>query len=215
MIQVKLFAFNDFQENTYILYDDTKEAIVIDPGCYYPAEQETLKNFIKEKDLKVVDLINTHCHIDHVLGNQFIKDQYQVKLKIHPVEEPYLAAVKTYAPNYGFIQYKEAQPDDFLEEGAVVSFGQSELEVLFVPGHAPGHIALYHPNQKIVIGGDVLFKQSIGRTDLPGGNFNQLIESIKTKFFPLADDVVVYTGHGPSTTIGEEKQTNPFLQDSI
>ena len=197
-------------ENTYILYDETGECIIIDPGCYEKHEQETLSSFIAENNLKVVSLLNTHCHIDHVLGNAFVKNTYQVKLHIHRIDEAILKAVKAYAPNYGFAHYEEADVDEYLDEGDQVRFGNSILDIVFVPGHSPGHIAFYNEEQRICIGGDVLFAGSIGRTDLPGGDFNTLIESIHKKFFTMSDQMVVYTGHGPETTIGNEKLTNPF-----
>lgn len=211
MIQIKIFTFNPFQENTYLLFDETKECVVVDPGCYEDQEMKELNDFIAENNLKVTALLNTHCHIDHVLGNNYVKETYKVKLYIHKDDEAVLKAVKVYAPNYGFHKYNEAEADVFLAEGDTVKFGNSTLNVLFVPGHAPGHIAFYHPDQKICIGGDVLFRESIGRTDLPGGNFNTLIKSIREKMFPLGDDMIVYPGHGPSTTIGHEKKHNPFL----
>jgi hydroxyacylglutathione hydrolase len=210
MLHVKSFVFNPFQENTYILYDETKECVIIDPGCYEADEKQELVDFIEHHRLKVVLLLNTHCHIDHVLGNSFVKDKYAVRFLIHANDEMVLKAVKAYAPNYGFQLYQEAMPDDFMKENDLISFGNQKLKVLFVPGHAPGHVAFYNEESKIVIGGDVLFLNSIGRTDLPGGNFNTLINSIHQKLFVLPDDVVVYPGHGPQTNIGFEKKTNPF-----
>lgn len=210
MLQIKSFVFNAFQENTYILYDETKECVIIDPGCYDKDEQGELAFFIKENTLNVNILLNTHCHVDHVLGNYFVKEKYKTKLYIHAQDEPVLKAVKVYAPNYGLQQYQEASPDVYMKEGDTISFGKQKLSVLFVPGHSPGHVAFYSAENKIVIGGDVLFKNSIGRTDLPGGNFDTLINSIHQKLFTLPDDVVVYPGHGPETTIGFEKKTNPF-----
>lgn len=211
MLQIKIFEFNPFQENSYVLYDETKQCVIIDPGCYDKDEEEALEGFIDENELDVVALLNTHCHVDHVLGNYFVKEKYNVKLFIHQKDEVVLRAAKVYAPNYGMHHYKETEPDSYLEEGDEVAVGNQKLKVLFVPGHAPGHIAFYHESKKILIGGDVLFYNSIGRTDLPGGSFNTLIQSIRTKFFTLPDDVIVYPGHGPETTIGFEKKTNPFL----
>ncbi|MCU0398235.1 MAG: MBL fold metallo-hydrolase [Cyclobacteriaceae bacterium] len=210
MLSVKRFEFNPFEENTYVVYDDTRQCIIIDPGCSDQEEESALMRFISSNALQVVMLINTHCHIDHVLGNAFIKNQYHVKLWIHEKEEPLLKSVKAYAPNYGFYRYNEAIADEFLKEGDFVELGNDRLEVLFVPGHSPGHIALYHKESKTVLGGDVLFRSSIGRTDLPGGDYDTLIRSIHTKLFTLPDDVTVYCGHGPETTIGYEKRTNPF-----
>jgi hydroxyacylglutathione hydrolase len=210
MLRIKKFTFNPFGENTYVLFDDSKECVVIDPGCYEKAEQQELTAFIDSNQLVVKMLLNTHCHIDHVLGNAFVKRKFNVGLFINPIEEPLLRAVKSYASNYGFFQYEDSVADGFLTEKDVVVFGEQKLQILFVPGHSPGHIAFYDEASKILVGGDVLFENSIGRTDLPGGNFNTLINSIHEKFFTLPDDVTVYCGHGEETSIGFEKRTNPF-----
>ena len=210
MLNVKEFTFNPFQENTYVLYDETREAVIVDPGCYENYEKQELQEFIESNNLKVTMLLNTHGHIDHVLGNTFVKDKFKVKLFIHKIDEPVMRAVKAYAGNYGFPLYQEASVDSYLEEGNTISFGTQQFKILFVPGHSPGHVAFYNEKEKVVIGGDVLFQNSIGRTDLPGGNFDTLINSIHEKLFTLPDDVVVYAGHGPKTTIGFEKVTNPF-----
>lgn len=210
MLRIKKFTFNPFGENTYVLFDDSKECVVIDPGCYEKAEQQELTAFIDSNQLVVKMLLNTHCHIDHVLGNAFVKRKFNVGLFINPIEEPLLRAVKSYASNYGFFQYEDSVADGFLTEKDVVAFGEQKLQILFVPGHSPGHIAFYEEASKILVGGDVLFENSIGRTDLPGGNFNTLINSIHKKFFTLPDDVTVYCGHGEETSIGFEKRTNPF-----
>lgn len=210
MITIQVFTFNPFSENTYLLFDETKECIIIDPGCYDESEKEELCSFISANDLQVVQLLNTHCHIDHVFGNAFVKNTFNVKLSIHKLDEVTLNAVVNYAPAYGFQHFETSSADNYLEEGDKVTFGNSTLDIVFVPGHAPGHVAFYNENQKFCIGGDVLFDGSIGRTDLPGGNHDQLIESIQTKFFKWADDMVVHAGHGGTTTIGKEKRTNPF-----
>lgn len=212
MLHVKIFEFNPFQENTYVLYDDTRECVIIDPGCYDEDEQDELAHFIDSNNLEVKLLLNTHCHIDHVLGNWFVKKKYGVKLLIHRNDEVVLNSVRVYAPNYGFAAYQETTPDDYLEENDLVSFGNQTLRVLYLPGHAPGHIAFYHEPARTVIGGDVLFYNSIGRTDLPGGDHKTLINSIQKKLFLLPDDVTVFPGHGPKTTIGFEKKTNPFCR---
>ena len=210
MIQVHHFVFSPFMENTYILYDETKSAIVIDPGCYEDHERTEMSEFIETNELKVEKLINTHCHIDHVFGNSFIKKKYGVELTIHKEDEATLKSVEVYAPAYGFTNYQTSHADHFYEEGDIVAFGDSKLEVLFTPGHAPGHVVLVNKEQNICIGGDVLFDGSIGRTDLPGGDFDVLIKSIHEKMFALDNDMVVYPGHGASTTIGKEKVSNPF-----
>ena len=210
MLQVKKFVFNPFMENTYVLFDETNSCVIIDPGCVEKEEENELLEFIESNTLVVKQLINTHCHIDHVLGNAFVKRKFNVPLFIHPIEEAMLRAVKSYASNYGFFQYQDSTPDSFLNEGDHVAFGNQKLDVLFVPGHSPGHIAFYDQTTKVLIGGDVLFENSIGRTDLPGGDFDTLINSIHQKFFTLPDDVTVYCGHGSETSIGFEKRTNPF-----
>ena len=211
-MKVTCITFNAFSENTYVLSDDTKECIVIDPGCYDKAEKQQLADFIKTEDLKVVHLLNTHCHIDHVFGNKFVADTYNVPLEIHEKDLDVLRSVPAYAPNYGFPNYEEQLPGAYLKEGEKVKFGNTELDILFTPGHSPGHVVFYNQPEKVCIGGDVLFQSSIGRTDLPGGDFDTLIQSIKTKLFTLPDDVTVYPGHGPETTIGYEKKHNPFLR---
>jgi hydroxyacylglutathione hydrolase len=210
MIKVQVFTFNPFQENTYLLHDETRECVIIDAGCYEKEEKEELTSFIEINNLKVVALINTHCHIDHVLGNAFIKEYYKVKLGLHKIDEATLRSVKLYASNYGFARYQESTPDYYLDEGDKVKFGNSTLDILFVPGHAPGHIAFYNIKDNICIGGDVLFSGSIGRTDLPGGDYDTLIRSIQNKIFPLGDKMKVYPGHGPATTVEKEKLHNPY-----
>ncbi len=211
MITIKTFVFNGFQENTYLLYDETKETIIIDPGCYSMKEQFELENYLTKNNLKVVKLLNTHCHIDHVLGNNFVCSKFKVELYIHELDLPTLHATTEYGHLYGFTIDKSPEPNYFIKEDDKIKFGNTTLEVLFVPGHAPGHIVFVNHEQRFVINGDVLFRGSIGRTDLPGGDHNTLIHNIKTKMFALPDDFVVHSGHGPTTTIGYEKQYNPFL----
>lgn len=210
MIHVQSFTFNAFQENTYILYDDTKECVIVDPGCYEKGEKEELTSFIEINNLKVTEILNTHCHVDHVLGNKFVKEYYKVKLTHHRLDEAIHRAVKAYAPNYGFVMYEEATADRYIEEGDKIRFGNTILDIMFVPGHAPGHVAFYNLEEKICMSGDVLFYDSIGRTDLTGGDFDTLIRSIHTKLFTMPDDMQVYPGHGPQTTVGREKKYNPF-----
>lgn len=210
MLKIQIFTFNPFQENTYVVYDETKECVIIDPGCIERYEEEELKEFIKDNGLQVKKLLNTHCHVDHVLGNYFVKNEFNVKLYLHKIEEQYLKSVKVYAPNYGFFNYQETSPDEYLDESSKVTFGNTTFDVLFVPGHSAGHIAFYDKNSGNCFAGDVLFRESIGRTDLPGGNYDTLIQSIHQKMFSLPDTTVVFPGHGPSTTIAHEKKYNPF-----
>lgn len=211
MLEFKAFTFNPFQENTYVLWDETNEAVIIDPGCYEEHERNELISFIEEKKLTPVRLLNTHCHIDHALGNFYIKNKYGLKLEAHHLEKQILAAIPSYATNYGFAEYQNTEIDKEINEKNNIKFGNTNLEILFLPGHAPGHIAFLDKETKNCFLGDVLFRGSIGRTDLPGGDFDTLINSIKNTLFLLEDDIVAHPGHGPETTIGYERQTNPFL----
>lgn len=211
MLHLQSFVFNAFQENTYVLYDDTKQCVIIDPGCYAAAEQQQLVNFIESNELIPVKLLNTHCHIDHVLGNNFVSKKFNIGLEIHEADLPTLLATTEYGHLYGFTVDPSPQPTRFIQNNETITFGNTDLEVRFTPGHAPGHVVFIHHNERFVINGDVLFYNSIGRTDLPGGDHNTLIKSIHQELFTLPDDYIVYTGHGPSTTIGEEKKNNPFV----
>jgi hydroxyacylglutathione hydrolase len=211
MANVQSFVNNPYQENTYILYDASGECIIIDPGMYTSTEQNTVVRFIKDNSLTPVLLLNTHCHIDHVLGNKFIFDQYGLKPQFNIGESDTLAAVITYAPAMGFRYDASPVPDTFLPEEGFITFGNTELQLIFAPGHSSAHLCFYDKDANILIGGDVLFRNSIGRTDLPGGNHNLLIKNIKEKLLLLPDDCTVYPGHGPETTIGYEKQHNPYL----
>jgi glyoxylase-like metal-dependent hydrolase (beta-lactamase superfamily II) len=214
MLKIKSFTFNPFQENTYLIYDEAKEAALIDPGCLDTLEQLELLDFISKENLKVTQLLNTHCHIDHVLGNAWAKNTFRLKLGIHRNEVPVLKSVEVYAPNYGFQGYESTEADYFLEEGESIQVGNEKLTILFVPGHSPGHVVFYHEDSHQVIGGDTLFRGSIGRTDLPGGNHDLLLQKIKSELFTLPEETIVYPGHGPETTIGFEKKNNPFVGKS-
>ncbi|CAG5069458.1 Hydroxyacylglutathione hydrolase GloC [Dyadobacter sp. CECT 9623] len=212
MVQVKSFVFNPFSENTYLIHDATGEAVIIDPGCSDKAELAAVESYVEANSLKPVYVINTHAHIDHVLGIAALKRKYDIPFALHQLDEPLLKAVKTYASNYGFHGFDEPEIDSYLKEGEVFQFGETALEIIFVPGHAPGHVAFVNHAQRFVIGGDVLFRLSIGRTDLPGGNHATLLESIRTKIFTLPDDYTVYAGHMEPTTVGFEKKNNPFFR---
>ncbi|MDB5273476.1 MAG: Metallo-beta-lactamase family protein [Chitinophagaceae bacterium] len=211
MLSIYIFTFNALQENTYVLAAENGECWIIDPGCYDRSEQAELFDFIAEKKLTPVKVINTHCHVDHVLGNAAVKRKYNIPLLIHPLEEHYLRAVTSYAPNYGFVAYEPAEADGFLKVEEPMDLGGHRIRWLFVPGHSAGHVALYCAEQNFCVAGDVLFRQSIGRTDLPGGNHEQLLQSIRTQLFTLPPQTVVYPGHGPETTIEFEKRYNPFF----
>ncbi len=208
---IKSFVFNPFYENTYVIHDQSKKAVIVDPGCYESYEQEELVAYIDQNQLDVEMILNTHCHIDHVLGNHFLKEKYKVPLKVPAGETELLDSVKDYSSMWGINYYAPATVDELLQEGEI-TFGNSAFQAILAPGHSPGHLVFHLEKERIIIGGDVLFRESIGRTDLPGGNHQQLLDSIKDRLFTLPDDVTVYPGHGPETTIGHEKQYNPFLQ---
>ncbi len=212
MVHVGCLTFNPFQENTYIVYDDSKECVIFDPGCFDTLERRELKDFITERQLTPKRLINTHCHIDHVFGNQFVVDQFGIGLEIHEGELIVLNTVPQVAKMYNIpLPDTLPQPTRFIQEGEQVHFGNTTLEAIFTPGHSPASLSFYCAEAKILIAGDVLFEGSIGRTDLPGGDYQTLINNIKEKLFPLGDEVKVYPGHGNPTTIGKERKTNPFL----
>ncbi len=211
-MNINIIPINPWQENTYILSDETKECVIIDPGCLSPEERDSVAKFIDEKGYKPVRLLQTHMHLDHVFGSKFIADKYNLKLEAHKDDEFWGAQTVDYAANFG-MQLDSNPPaiGNYLNEGDKVTFGQSSLEVIHVPGHSPGGIVFYSKSDKMAIVGDVLFRESIGRADLPGGDFDVLVSNIKSKLLALDDDVAVYPGHGPSSTIGHERQNNPFL----
>lgn len=211
MLEIKLFTFNPVQENTYVIFNDTGACCIIDPGCYFEDEYKELTEFINSRKLLPKCLLNTHCHLDHVFGNKRIAELYDLTLHIHPNEEIMLK----YAPEYGikwglpFENYEGKL--EFLSENTDFPIGNDRLRLLPTPGHSPGHLSFYSEADKFVISGDALFRESIGRTDLPYADTATLLKSIRQQLFTLPDEVKVYPGHGPHTTIGFEKQNNPFL----
>ncbi len=211
MLKLKAFINNPYQENTYVVYDDNSDCAIIDPGMYTASEQNVVVNFIKDNKLKPVLLLNTHCHIDHVLGNKFVFDQYGLKPQFNKGELGVLESIPGYAPQMGFRYELSPMPDTFLPETGSINIGKSQLELIFAPGHSPAHLCFYARDENFLVGGDVLFKGSIGRSDLPGGDFKQLLNNIQQKLFVLPDECTVYPGHGPETTIGYEKLHNPFF----
>jgi len=211
-MQIKQFTFNPFQENTFIIYAENKEAIIIDPGFYEKSEQDTFFDFINNNQLNPIALLNTHAHIDHVLGNNLVVSKFNIPYHLHALDLPVLESVKNYAHLYGFQSYLESpSPTNYLEEGKSIFLKNKEIKVLHTPGHSPGHVVFYLPDDNIVINGDVLFKGSFGRVDLPGGDLETLKKSIHEVMFSLPEETLVYCGHGPETTIGQEKRSNYIL----
>jgi glyoxylase-like metal-dependent hydrolase (beta-lactamase superfamily II) len=208
---IQSFLNNPYQENTYLLYDETGECAIVDPGMYTSAEQNAVVDFIRQNGLKPVLLLNTHCHIDHVLGNKFIFDNYGLKPQFNKGELSVLEMMPVWSAQNGINYELSPLPEVYLPEKGTVQFGKTNLELIFAPGHSPAHLCFYNREDHILIDGDVLFFRTIGRTDLPGGNHQQLIDNIRDKLFLLPDDCIVYPGHGPETTIGEEKQYNPYF----
>jgi len=211
VLKIKSFVFSPIQENTYLLYNEFNQCAIIDPGCYFDAEKEELTQFIKDNSLTVIHLLNTHCHLDHVFGNKYVAETYSLTPQIHKKEEQVLAFAPTSGLMYDLPFDNYTGQLLFLKEGDVVIIGKDELLVIEAPGHSPGHICFYNKAQGFLIGGDVLFNRSIGRTDLPGGNYDELIKNIKEKLLVLPNKTIVYSGHGEITTIGEEKVENPYL----
>jgi hydroxyacylglutathione hydrolase len=211
MLQIKSFVFSPIQENTYLLHNELKECIIIDPGCYFDDEKNVIQNFITKSGLKPKMLLNTHCHLDHVFGNKFISETYRLTLQLHEKEKHVLSFAPASGLMYNMPFDNYSGEFILLKEGDKILLGDDELEVIEAPGHSPGSICFYCKKQHFVIGGDVLFQRSIGRSDLPGGNHQTLLNSIREKLFALPDETKVYSGHGDPTTIGEEKLYNPFL----
>jgi len=211
MLNVHHFTFNPFQENTYIVYDEERRCIIIDPGMYNAQDEMILDSFITSAGLKPEYLVNTHCHIDHILGNTYCAQKYELKLHAHTLERSVMEMGRTSASLYG-LKYTESVPISvFIDEKDSIKLAGGTLKILFTPGHSPGSLSFYDENSGFVIAGDALFRESIGRTDLPGGNHATLIQSISEKLFSLPDATTVYSGHGDSTTIGHEKLYNPFF----
>jgi glyoxylase-like metal-dependent hydrolase (beta-lactamase superfamily II) len=211
MLNIKKFTFNPVEVNTIILWDKTLECVLIDPACYYPEEEQQLKQFVESNQLKPVRLLNTHGHFDHLMGNKFIKKTWGLKCEIHKDDNYLIEHAETLAQLFGIEMTAPPSYGTFIDDGEIISFGNSELKVIHVPGHSPGSVAFYSEADKILISGDILFYGSIGRTDLPKGNFDLLISGIKEKLLVLDGKVKVYCGHGPDTSIGEEKRNNPYL----
>lgn len=211
MLKIKSFEFSPIQENTYIVYNEFNNAIIIDPGCYFDEEKEALAAFIDKMKLQPKMLLNTHCHLDHVFGNKYVAEKYDLALRIHEGEKKVLEFAPASGLMYNLPFDNYTGNIDFIKAGETISLDQDELKVLLTPGHSPASLSFYCEKDEFLISGDVLFRQSIGRTDLPGGDMDTLLNSIRTQLFVLPDNTTVYSGHGPDTTIGYEKRNNPFL----
>lgn len=212
-MKIKTFEFNPVSENTYVLYDETNECVIVDAGCFFHEEKTELNDFIVDNDLIVKHIVNTHLHFDHVLGINFVTNQFKLELQAHKDDQFLLEQFKSQLQMFGFPDTGEPAPQigKYLTEEDTIKFGNQELKIFHVPGHSPGSIVFYNEVQGCMIVGDVLFRGSVGRTDLPGGSHEQLISGIKTKLLGLPNETIVYSGHGPATTIGFEKENNPFL----
>ena len=211
MLKIKSFTFNPYQENTYLIFDDSKEAVVIDPGNYEAYENESISKFIDENKLQLKKIILTHCHLDHCLGNKYLNEKYGAELLIPFDERDLYKNVENIATLFGFANYSHLDENEYLKEKDKIEFGDIKLDVLFLPGHSPGHLAFYFKNDNVCFSGDVLFYNSIGRTDLPGGDYDTLINSIKNKLFLLNPNTIIYPGHGQKTILKNEMKDNPFL----
>ncbi len=212
MLKIHKLTFNPFQENTYIVADETGECVIIDPGCSNAKERLSLQNTISAFGLKPVKLLNTHCHIDHFPGNKFVCDTYNLLPEFHETEWEVMHAALDYQDFFGFKLEPSPRPAKFLNEGDVVSFGNTSFTCIFTPGHCPGHLSFYSEKEQVIFSGDVLFYGSVGRFDIPGADGKVLFETLTTKMMALPDTVKVYAGHGPETTIGRERATNPYLK---
>jgi hydroxyacylglutathione hydrolase len=209
---IKTFIFNPFQVNTYLLSVESSECVIIDPACYGIEETSILDRYIVERNLKPLCILNTHAHVDHLPGIGFFRDKYNIPFFMHRSDAFLLKQAVNQGMLFGFEISQPADPDRYVEDGEVLSWGSLSLEIIHVPGHSPGSIVIKNDEAHILITGDVLFNGSIGRTDLPGGNYESLIHGIKEKLLVLEDSFLVFPGHGPSSTIGQEKRLNPFLQ---
>lgn len=212
-MKIKCFEFNMFPVNTYVVWDETKEAVIIDAGCYYEDERNRLKEYISSNGLIIKHLLNTHLHLDHLFGNSFVIKEFNVQTEANQEDEFLLPKILDYCHIFG-IRINENPPSigKYISDGDEITFGNTVLKAIHVPGHSPGSLVYYSERDRCIFCGDVLFKGSIGRTDLDGGNFNLLRNGIASKLFVLPDETYVYTGHGEPTTIGNEKMNNPFFR---
>lgn len=215
MLKIKSFTFNPFEENTFVISNEESECIIIDPGCYTIPEKEELEKYITANGLKPLKILLTHAHIDHILGINFLTGKFNIPVQMSEIEIPLLKGASTYGQMWGIAVEPSPLPSLFVTEGEEISFGEIKLITIFTPGHSPGSFSFYHEESRSLFSGDVLFMQSIGRTDLPGGDYETLLSSIKNKLLILPDEITIYPGHGASTTIGDERKSNPFLREMM
>ena len=212
MLSIQSFVFNPFQENTYIIYNDKNECFIIDPGMYQSNDLKIIFSFIEKNNLVTKMVLNTHTHIDHIFGVKVCVEKFNIPFSYHELDKPVFDAAASAAMLYGLDYTKAPAADLYIDDTKSIFLGEEELHVFLTPGHSPGSVCFYSPQHKFVIAGDVLYQMSIGRTDLPGGNYETLIHSIHSKLMTLPDETIVYSGHGPKTQIGLEKMNNPFLR---
>jgi len=211
MLTIHSFCFNAFQENTYVIYNEKKNAMIVDPGCYLKNEQDELSGFISENKLKPTLLLNTHCHLDHVFGNNFVSEQYGLTAHFHKNEQAVIDRLPQGGERWGVPCEPYKGPVQYIEQDEIIQLDEASFQVLLTPGHSPGSVCFYNKQQDFMIGGDLIFKDGVGRTDLPGCNPLDLINSIRTQILPLPDTMTIYAGHGPETTLGREKKANPYI----
>ncbi len=211
MLKVEKFVVNPLQENSFVVSDDTGECVFIDPGFYYREEHSEIKEYISDNNLQPVKIANTHCHFDHIMGVEFVRNEFNIPFHAHAEDAFWIDKAEEQGELFAVDMKKVAPADYHFVENETVKFGNTEMKIIHVPGHSPGHVVFYDEKNGVLIAGDVLFYGSIGRTDLPGGDYDTLISAIKSKLFQLPDETKVYCGHGPETTIGFEKKNNPFL----
>lgn len=211
MLKIKSFTFNPFQENTYVIYSENGQALVIDPGMYSPEEHEEFFSFIEQNKLKPELLLNTHTHLDHLFGNAAVLQHFDIPFGFHLKDRPVFEAASSAGAMYGLVFEKSPEPTFYIDETKEIHLDGNTFKVLLTPGHSPGSVCFYCEKQNFVISGDVLFQMSIGRSDFPGGNHEALMHSIHTQLMPLPGNTLVYSGHGPVTNIGFEKMNNPFI----
>jgi hydroxyacylglutathione hydrolase len=211
MIKVEKFVVNPLQENSYIVSDETGQCIFIDPGFYFEEEFNEIKDYLAANNLNPVLIANTHCHFDHIMGVEYVRNEYGIPFKAHPDDAFWIEKAVEQGQLFGFKMKEVRAPDSFFQYDEELKFGNTSFQIIHIPGHSPGHVVFYNSDEKILIAGDVLFYGSIGRSDLPGGDSQQLVSNIKNKLFLLPDETSVFCGHGPETTLGFEKRSNPFL----